>query len=56
MTEFELDMQALKEYGIKMGHYAFEDVTELVCSSMLACLLMIEMLMLLNITSLSIVM
>ena len=47
MIEFELDMQALKEHGIKMDYYAFEDVKELVCSSMIACFLMIEMLTLL---------
>ena len=34
MIEFELDMQALKEHGIKMDYYAFKDVKELVCSSM----------------------
>ena len=47
MIEFELDMQALKEHGIKMDYYAFKDVKELVCSSMIACFLMIEMLTLL---------
>ena len=55
MIEFELDMQALKEHGIKMDYYAFKDVKELVCSSMIACFLMIEMLTLLNTVLLRIV-
>lgn len=53
--ESELDIPSLTSQGIIMEEYvsgtnrftAFSDVKELVCSSMIACFLMIEMLTLL---------
>ena len=49
MIEFDLDIPSLTEEGIHMGS-AFGEVRELVCSSMIDELLMIEMLILLNTT------
>ena len=55
MIEFELDIPLLTEDGIMMD-YSFSEVRELVCSSMIDELILIEMLILLNTTSLRIVM
>ena len=46
MIDFDLDIPSLTLEGIQMGR-AFKDVIELHSSSMLVCLLMIEMLILL---------
>ncbi len=46
MIDFDLDIPSLTLEGIQMGS-AFKDVIELHSSSMLVCLLMIEMLILL---------
>ena len=46
IIEFDLDIPSLTEEGIHMGS-AFGEVRELVCSSMIDELLMIEMLILL---------
>ena len=56
MTEFELDIPSLTQDGIQInGDDTFCEVKELLCSSMIDGLIMIEMLILLNTTSLSIV-
>ena len=44
MIEFDLDISSLTEEGIQMGANVFSNVKELVCSSMIDWLLMIEML------------
>ena len=54
MIEFELDIPLLTEDGIMMD-YSFSEVRELVCSSMIDELILIEMLILLNTTSLRII-
>ena len=46
MIVFELDIPSLTEEGIQMGGNEFSNVKELVCSSMIYELLMIEMLLL----------
>jgi len=46
MIEFELDIPLLTEDGIMMD-YSFSEVRELVCSSMIDELILIEMLILL---------
>ena len=56
MTEFELDIPSLTQDGIQInGDDTFCEVKELLCSSMIDWLLMIEMLMLLNTTLPSII-
>ncbi len=47
MIEFELDIPSLTSNGIQIGHSLFSNVIELNSSSMLAFLIMIEMLILL---------
>ena len=59
MIEFELDIPSLSEEGIEMEYYKdklFEGVRELHSSSMIDWLILIEMLILLNITLQRIVM
>ena len=53
IIEFDLDIPSLTEEGIHMGS-AFGEVRELVCSSMIDELLIIEMLILLSTTLLRI--
>ena len=57
MDVFELDIPSLTSNGIDLGDDdTFSEVNELVCLSMIDEYVLIEMLILLNITSLSIAM
>ena len=47
IIEFDLDIPSLTEEGIQLNPLSFGEVRELVCSSMIDELLMIEMLILL---------
>ena len=44
---FELDIPSLTQQAIQMRYYSFEEVKELISSSMINCLILIEMLILL---------